>query len=64
MNLKITKADRSALQRIDPKSRQAWLALEDDVKAGHFEEILELAAQGRAEEHWAWPFVKPFVTVA
>lgn len=38
-----------------------WLAIPDDVKAGIFEEIVELHPQGAAEQHWAWPFVAPFL---
>lgn len=38
-----------------------WLAIPDDVKAGIFEEIVELYPQGTAEQHWAWSFVRPFL---
>lgn len=38
-----------------------WLAIPDDVKAGIFEEIVELHPQGTAEQHWAWAFVRPFL---
>jgi hypothetical protein len=44
-----------------PRTVQEWRALPDDVKAGIFEEITELREQDRAEQHWAWGFVQPFL---
>jgi hypothetical protein len=38
-----------------------WRSLPDDILAGIFEEIEEQYWQNRAEEHWAWPFVAPFL---
>jgi hypothetical protein len=44
-----------------PTSLAEWRRLPDDVKAGIFEEIDEMREQDRAEHHWAWPFVQPFL---
>ncbi len=44
-----------------PTSLAEWRRLPDDVKAGIFEEIDEMREQDRAEQHWAWPFVQPFL---
>ena len=44
-----------------PTTIREWRALPDDVKAGIFEEISELREQDRAEQHWAWCFVQPFL---
>ncbi len=45
----------------DPMSLADWRTIPDDVKAGVFEEVDALHAQGIAEQHWAWPFVEPFL---
>lgn len=45
----------------DPMSLAEWLAISDDVKAGIFEEVEALNAQGIAEQHPAWRFVQPFL---
>jgi len=37
-----------------------WRLLPDDVKAGVFQEIVELQEQDAAEHHWAWSFVRSF----
>ena len=44
-----------------PMSFAEWRALPDDIKAGVYEEIDEMREQDRAEHHWAWPFVQPFL---
>ena len=44
-----------------PRTIREWRALPDDVKAGIFEEIAELREQDRAEQHWAWCFLQPFL---
>lgn len=46
----------------DPMSLADWLAVPDDVKADILEEVDELHSQGFAEQHWAWPFVAPFIS--
>ena len=43
-----------------PMTLAEWRAAPDDVKAGVFEEIVELREQDRADQHWAWPFVQSF----
>ncbi len=44
-----------------PTSVAEWRRQPDDVKAGIFEEIDEMREQDRADQHWAWPFVQPFL---
>jgi len=44
-----------------PKSLAEWRALPEDIKAGIFEEIAEMQEQERADQHWAWAFVQPFL---
>ncbi len=43
------------------KTFAEWRALPDDVKAGVYEEIVEMMEQERADQHWAWPFVQPYL---
>lgn len=44
-----------------PRTFAEWRALPDDVKAGIYEEIVEMMEQEQAERHWAWCFVQPFL---
>ena len=44
-----------------PMSLAEWRALPDDIKAGVYEEIVEMREQDRADQHWAWPLVHPFL---
>ena len=44
-----------------PMNLADWRRLPEDVKAGIFEEIDEMREQDRADHHWAWPFVQPFL---
>ncbi|WP_157572601.1 hypothetical protein [Nevskia soli] len=44
-----------------PTTVREWRALPDDIKAGIFEEISELREQDRHDQHWAWPFIQPFL---
>ena len=44
-----------------PTNFAEWRALPDDVKAGIYEEIVEMMDQERADQHWAWCFVQPFL---
>jgi len=43
-----------------PMRLAEWRALPDDVKAGVFQEIVELQEQDAAEHHWAWSYVRSF----
>ena len=43
-----------------PMTLAEWRVAPDDIKAGVFEEIMELRERDRADQHWAWPLVQPF----